>query len=87
MEIKEQYEAFVEKWKLQGGTEFGRAVFDCSEELESELQELMRAVAEKQREKDADRAWSYGVQYFMQGIGAREAVENVPLITNQLKQE
>ena len=46
-EIKKQYEAFVEKWKLQGGTEMGRAVFDCSEELIPELQELMRAVADK----------------------------------------
>jgi len=49
MEIKEQYEAFVEKWKLQGGTEFGRAVFDCSEELESELQELIKAIWLKSR--------------------------------------
>ena len=46
-EIKQQYEAFVEKWKLQGGTEMGRAVFDCSEQLKSELQDLMRAVGVK----------------------------------------
>ena len=83
--IKEQYEAFLHEWQPYSD-EIDESCKDENERFEQMTQELMRAVAEKQREKDANRAWSYGVENFMQGIGVRHAVENELLITDQLNQ-